>query len=126
MDSRTPLAKVRGLGSAKEGTDHFWRQRVTAVSNLVLVSFLVVLLVRLAGADYATVKSVLARPHNAIMLLLFVLSGVIHMRLGMQTIIEDYIHSEGRKVVALVLNSFFAVAVGLTCAFAVLKLSLGA
>jgi succinate dehydrogenase / fumarate reductase membrane anchor subunit len=92
----------------------------------VLVSFLVVLLVRLAGADYATVKSVLARPHNAIMLLLFVLSGVIHMRLGMQTIIEDYIHSEGRKVVALVLNSFFAVAVGLTCAFAVLKLSLGA
>jgi succinate dehydrogenase / fumarate reductase membrane anchor subunit len=126
LGSRTPLAKVRGLGSAKEGTDHFWRQRVTAVSNLVLVSFLVVLLVRLAGADYATVKSVLARPHNAIMLLLFVLSGVIHMRLGMQTIIEDYIHSEGRKVVALVLNSFFAVAVGLTCAFAVLKLSLGA
>jgi len=126
MTQRTPLARVRGLGSAREGTDHFWKQRMTAVSNLILVCFLIWLLVRLAGADYATVKHTLARPQNAIPLLLLVLSGVVHMRLGMQTIIEDYVHSEGRKVVALMLNSFFAILVGLTSAFAVLKLSFGA
>ena len=125
MAHRTPLAKVRGLGSAKEGADHFWKQRLTAVANIVLVSFLIWLLVKFAGADHATVQRALARPQNAIPLLLLVLSGVIHMRLGMQTIIEDYVHSEGRKVVLLMLNSFFAMLVGLTTAFAVLKLSFG-
>src|SRR5690554_225042 len=108
MSLRTPLGKVRGLGSAKEGTDHFWKQRLTAVANIVLVCFLAVLVVKYAGADYATVKHALARPQNAIALLLLVLSGVMHMRLGMQTIIEDYVHSEGRKVAALMLNTFFA------------------
>jgi succinate dehydrogenase / fumarate reductase membrane anchor subunit len=126
MTQRTPLARVRGLGSAKEGTEHFWRQRVTAVSNIFLVSFLIFLVARLAGEDHATVQAALSQPYNAIPLLLLVISGVIHMRLGMQTIIEDYVHSEGRKVVALMLNSFFAAAIGLTCAFAVLKLSFGA
>ena len=125
MSQRTPLAKVRGLGSAKEGTDHFWKQRLTAVSNFLLACFLVGLLIKLGGADHATVKRALAKPQIAIPLLLLVLSGVIHMRLGMQTIIEDYVHSEGRKVVALMLNSFFAIVVGLTSIFAVLKLSFG-
>jgi succinate dehydrogenase / fumarate reductase, membrane anchor subunit len=126
MSFRTPLGKVRGLGSAKEGTEHFWKQRLTAVSNLVLVSIVLVLLVKLAGADYLTVKRTLAKPQNAILLLLLVLSGIIHMRLGMQSIIEDYVHSEGRKVLALMLNSFFTLVVGLTCVFAILKLSFGA
>ena len=126
MAYRTPLAKVRGLGSAKSGADHFWKQRLTAVANIALATFLIWLVVKLAGADYATVKRTLAKPQNAIALLLLVLSGVIHMRLGMQTIIEDYVHSEGRKVVLLVLNSFFAILIGLTSAFAVLKLGLGA
>jgi succinate dehydrogenase / fumarate reductase membrane anchor subunit len=123
---RTPLARVRGLGSAHGGTDHFWKQRLTAVSNLVLVCFLVWLLASLVGADYATVRDTLARPHIAVLLLLLILSGTIHMRLGMQTIIEDYVHSEGRKVAALMLNSFFAILVAATSAFAVLKLSFGA
>lgn len=126
MSQRTPLGKVRGLGSAKEGTDHFWMQRVTAVANIVLVCFLIGLVLALAGADYATVKRTLARPEIAIPLLLLVLSGVVHMRLGMQTIIEDYVHSEGGKVAALMLNSFFAILVGITCMFALLKLSFGA
>jgi len=126
MSFRTPLGKVRGLGSAKEGTEHFWKQRLTAVSNLILVSIVIVLLVKLAGADYLTVKRTLAKPQNAILLLLLVLSGIIHMRLGMQSIIEDYVHSEGRKVLALMLNSFFTLVVGLTCVFAILKLSFGA
>jgi succinate dehydrogenase / fumarate reductase membrane anchor subunit len=126
MSLRTPLAKVLGLGSAKEGTDHFWKQRLTAVANIFLVSFLIVLLIKLAGADHATVRHALAKPQNAIPMLLLVLSGVMHMRLGMQTIIEDYVHSEGTKVVALMLNSFFAILIGITCTFAVLKLSFGA
>jgi succinate dehydrogenase / fumarate reductase membrane anchor subunit len=126
MAYRTPLAKVRGLGSAKEGTDHFWQQRLTAVANIFLVLVLARLLIKLAGADYATVKSALARPHYSIAMLLLVLSGVVHMRLGMKTIIEDYVHGEGAKVAALMLNTFFAMLVGLTCAFAVLKLSFGA
>jgi succinate dehydrogenase / fumarate reductase membrane anchor subunit len=123
---RTPLGRVRGLGSAKEGTEHFWKQRLTAVSNLILVCIAMVLLAKLIGADYATVKRALAKPQNAILLLLLVLSGIIHMRLGMQSIIEDYVHSEGRRVMALMLNSFFSLVVGLTCVFAVLKLSFGA
>ena len=126
MAYRTPLAKVRGLGSAREGADHFWKQRLTAVANVVLAAFLIWLLVKVAGADYATVKRTLARPQYAIPLLLLVLSGVVHMRLGMQAIIEDYVQSEGGKVAALMLNSFFAMLVGLTCAFAVMKLSFGA
>ena len=126
MSLRTPLAKVRGLGSAKEGTDHFWKQRLTAVANIFLVGFLIVLLVRLVGADHATIKQALTKPQNAIALLLLVLSGVMHMRLGMQTIIEDYVHSEGRKILALMLNSFFAITIGIACIFAVLKLSFGA
>ena len=125
MAYRTPLARVRGLGSAKEGTDHFWMQRLTAASNVVLVAFLILLLVRLVGADYATVKATLARPQNAIPLLLLVLSGVVHMRLGMQTIIEDYVHAPGRRIVATMLNAFFAASVAITCVFAVLKLSFG-
>jgi succinate dehydrogenase / fumarate reductase membrane anchor subunit len=126
MAYRTPLARVRGLGSAKEGAGHFWRQRLTAVANIFLVAFLVWLLVTLAGEDHATVENALAQPHVAIPLLLLVLSGLVHMRLGMQTIIEDYVHSEGSKVILLMLNSFFVVAVGLVCVFAVLKLSFGA
>jgi succinate dehydrogenase / fumarate reductase membrane anchor subunit len=126
MAYRTPLARVRGLGSAHAGAEHFWRQRLTAVANIFLASFLIWLVATLAGADYATVKRTLAKPQIAIPLLLLVVSGLVHMRLGMQVIIEDYVHSEGYKIVALMLSSFFAFAVGLVCVFAVLKLSFGA
>jgi len=126
MSQRTPLAKVRGLGSAREGTQHFWLQRATAVANIFLVCFLLGLLVYLAGADHAVARRTLAQPYVAIPLLLLVLSGIVHMRLGMQTIIEDYVHGEGSKLAALLLNTFFAILVGITCVFAVLKLSFGA
>ena len=125
MSYRTPLARVRGLGSAKEGADHFWQQRLTAVANIFLMCFLVGLIVKLVGADHATVKRTLANPAVSIGLLALILSGIMHMRLGMQTIIEDYVTSEGRKILCLMLNTFFAIAVGLTCVFAVLKLAFG-
>ena len=126
MSLRTPLAKVRGLGSAKEGADHFWLSRVTAVANIFLVCFLLGLIVRLIGKDHAVVKATLAHPFVALGLLLLILSGTIHMRLGMQTIIEDYVSSEGRKVAALMLNTFFAIFVALASVYSILKLSFGA
>ena len=125
MSMRTPLKIARGLGSAKEGADHFWKQRLTGAANAVLGLFLVWLIVSLVGADYATVKAKLANPLIALALLALVVSGTIHMRLGMQTIIEDYVHGEGSKIVLLMLNTFFAAFIALSCVFAVLKLSFG-
>ena len=123
---RTPLSRARGLGSAKEGSDHFWRQRVPAVANLILVAYLTWQMVRLAGAPHAVVKAELKSLIVSVPLLMLILSGVYHMRLGMQTIIEDYIHGEICKLALLMLNTFLAILVGLTCVLAVLKLSFGA
>ncbi len=126
MSMRTPLKNARNLGSAKEGADHFWLQRVTAIANLVLGLYLVWLLVGLVGADHATVASKLSSPVPSLLLGLLVVSATIHMRLGMQTIIEDYVHSEGAKIALLIFNTFFAIAVGAASIWAVLKLSFGA
>jgi succinate dehydrogenase / fumarate reductase membrane anchor subunit len=123
MNMRTPLKNVRHLGSAREGADHFWMQRVTAVANLVLGLFLVWLIASLAGADYATVKSTLANPIVALLLAMLIVSAAIHMRLGMQVIIEDYITRESTKIVLLLLNNFFAILVASASVWAILKLS---
>lgn len=122
---RTPLARVRGLGSAKSGTGHFWLQRVTAVANVLLTIAFLLVVISLIGKPYTAAVATLANPLVAILMLLFVVSGAVHMRLGMQVIIEDYIHSEGLKVLAVMANTFFAIAVGAACAFALLKLAFG-
>ena len=124
-DMQTPLRKVRGLGAAREGTGHFWRVRVTSIALIVLSLYFLGFVISLNGADYATVRAALAQTFTALMMGLFVLVGLVHMRLGMQEIIEDYIHAEGQKLILLILSTFFCVAVGVASIFALLKLTLG-
>lgn len=122
---RTPLARVRGLGSAKSGTGHFWLQRLTAVANLVLAIAFIAVVISLSGRTYPEALSLLGRPVIAILMLLFVISAAIHMRIGLQVIIEDYVHHEGLKILAVLANTFFAIAIGAACAFSLLKISFG-
>jgi succinate dehydrogenase / fumarate reductase membrane anchor subunit len=123
MDMRTPLAKVRGLGSAKSGTEHFWRVRTTSLALVPLMLFYVVFLIMYAGRPYAEVVGALANPFVATINALTVIASIIHMRLGMEEIIQDYIHSEFMKVALLILNATFSLVVGGLCLFAVLKIA---
>jgi succinate dehydrogenase / fumarate reductase membrane anchor subunit len=122
---RTPLARVRGLGSAKSGTGHFWLQRVTGVANLLLTIAFVAVVISLSGRSYPEAVALLGRPVIAILLLLFVGSAAVHMRIGVQVVIEDYVQNEGLKILALLANTFFAIAIGAACAFSLLKISFG-
>jgi succinate dehydrogenase / fumarate reductase membrane anchor subunit len=119
----TPLARVRGLGAAKSGTDHFWRQRLTAVANVPLVIAFVLIVVALLGRNHAYVVQTLGSPLVAIIMLLFIFSVTTHMRIGMQVIIEDYVHDERHKLALIMANTFFTIAVALASAFAILMLS---
>ncbi|MEQ8295155.1 MAG: succinate dehydrogenase, hydrophobic membrane anchor protein [Nitratireductor sp.] len=124
-DMRTPLGKVRGLGSAKDGTDTFWRQRLTAIANIPLLLFFVGLLIALNGAGYDEVRATLGNPFVTLVLVLVLVSGLVHMRIGMKEIIEDYIHDEGTKIALVVLNTFFVFTIGAACVFALLKIAFG-
>lgn len=122
MSIQTPLGRVRGLGSARSGVLHFWRQRVTAVAMVPLTIWFVWAVARHTGAPYVEVVDFLHNPFNAAAVLLFVLAGLYHMALGVQVVIEDYIHREITKLVLLMLTNFAAVAVGLICVIAVLRI----
>ncbi|MGF1607118.1 MAG: succinate dehydrogenase, hydrophobic membrane anchor protein [Rhodothalassiaceae bacterium] len=122
---RTPLAKVRGLGSAKEGTGHWWTQRVTAILNLVLLTWLVASFVVLAGTDYAGAKAWLQHPVAAALMVLAVGNLFYHVRTGLQVAIEDYIHKEGTKVVLLALLTLVCLLLAAIGIIAVLSIAFG-
>jgi len=124
-EMRTPLGRVRGLGSAKTGTEDFWHQRLTAMANIPLVIAGVVIVISLVGRNHAAAAQILGSPLIAILMLLFIISVTYHMRIGMQVIIEDYVHEETSKIAFIVLNTFYTIAVALVSAFAILKLSFG-
>jgi succinate dehydrogenase / fumarate reductase membrane anchor subunit len=124
-DMRTPLARVHGLGAGRSGTDHFWWQRMTAVFNVPLTIAFVVIIVSLFGRNQAAVQQILGTPLVAVIMLLFIGSITYHMRLGMQVVIEDYVHHELLRPFLIIANTFFTIGVGLSAAYAVLKLSFG-
>ena len=123
-DFRTPLSRVKGLGSAKEGTSHFWFQRLTAVALIPLVLWLGFSIAALSGMDYLAVREWLSQPFNAIVMILFMIAGFYHARLGLQVIIEDYMGSHGPRTVAIIGVNFAAAALGVTCVFSVLRIAL--
>jgi len=122
---RTPLGRVRHLGSARAGTRHFWHQRLTSVANIPLSIAVVVIIMGLLGRNHAAVVQILGSMLVAITMLLFIVTSVYHMWLGMQVVIEDYVHDELTKFVTLMANTFFSFAVGFAAIFAILKLSFG-
>jgi succinate dehydrogenase / fumarate reductase membrane anchor subunit len=122
---RTPLARVRGYGAAHSGTGHFWLQRLTAVANIPLTIAAVVIIIMLLGRNQAAAAQILGSPLVAIIMLLFILSITTHMRIGMQVIIEDYVHDDVAKLALIMANGFFAVAAALVSAYGILKLSFG-
>jgi succinate dehydrogenase / fumarate reductase, membrane anchor subunit len=124
-DMRTPLGRVRGYGSAKSGTGHFIEQRLTALANIPLTIAAVLIVISLIGHNHAAVVQILGSSPVAIIMLLFILSAAYHMKIGMQVIIEDYVHDEAAKYALLIANAFFAVVVGFSSIYALLKLSFG-
>ncbi|HEV7415505.1 MAG TPA: succinate dehydrogenase, hydrophobic membrane anchor protein [Tianweitania sediminis] len=125
VELRTPLRKVRGLGSTRSGTSHFWAVRVTSVALVPLSLFVIGLLLSLAGTSFLEARATLANPLIFVPVILFILISLEHMRLGMQEVVSDYIHSELLKVALMMLNSFFAVLMGATCVFSLLKIAFG-
>lgn len=126
MGTGTQLGRVRGLGAAKTGTGHWWVQRATAMSNLVLVTWFVVSLIRLPSLDHESVVTWLRQPIAAIPMLLLIASVFYHFRLGVQVMIEDYADQEGNKVLSILALNFYTLAGAITAAFCVLKIAFGA
>lgn len=122
---RTPLKQVRGLGSPREGVSHWWAQRVSAIALAPLSLWFVWLAASLTGADYLTVRAAFAQPLNAVLTIAFLWSVFHHGQLGLQVVIEDYIHHRGLEITLMVLIRFLAFLVPLAASIAVLRLAIG-
>ena len=122
---RTPIGRVRHLGPAGHGTSDFFRQRLTAIAvGLLTIPFILIVL-SLIGRNHAATAQILGSPLIAIALILFIAATIWHMKIGMQVIIEDYVHGEKTKLAAIIANNFFSAAVGIASIYALFKLSSG-
>jgi succinate dehydrogenase / fumarate reductase, membrane anchor subunit len=122
---RTPLGRVRSLGSSHSGTSDFWRQRLTAVAMTVLIVPVIVVVLMLIGSNQAGAKQIFSSLPIAIIMLLFIVASAWHMKIGMQVVIEDYVHNEKIKLASVMANNFFCIAVALASIYAILKMSSG-
>src|SRR5215467_11784555 len=122
---RTPLGRVRNLGASHSGTTDFWRQRLTAVAMTLLIIPVLVIIMMLIGSNQAGAKLILGSLPVAIILILFIIASAWHMKIGMQVVIEDYVHNEKLKLVSIMFNNFFSIAVALASTYAIFKLSSG-
>lgn len=126
MSLRTPLGRVLGLGAAKEGVEHWWMQRVSAVALVLLTIWFIVSLLTLGELRYENVHAWLTRPVNGALLVLLVITLMYHSQMGVQVIIEDYVPRKGVKVASLIASQFVHVALGAIAVFAVLRTVFGA
>ena len=124
-DLRTPLARARGLGSAKAGVHHWWAQRLTAIALIPLVVWFAVSLIMMSSADYLIVRAWIGSPVVMVLLSLTIVIGLHHGQLGLQVVIEDYVHGDGWKLALIVLVRFIAVFFGLAAVVAVLRIGIG-
>ena len=122
---RTPLGRVRALGASHSGTTDFWRQRLTAVALVLLIVPVIAVVMMLLGRNQAGAAQILGSPAVAIVMLLFIIASCWHMKIGMQVVIEDYVHGEKTKLACVIANNFFSFAVALASIYAILKLSSG-
>ncbi|MEK9280489.1 MULTISPECIES: succinate dehydrogenase, hydrophobic membrane anchor protein [unclassified Bradyrhizobium] len=122
---RTPLGRVRNLGAAHSGTSDFWHQRITGVAMTLLMIPVLVVVMMLLGRNQAGAAQILGSLPIAVIMLLFIIASAWHMKIGMQVVIEDYVHNEKLKLVSIMLNNFFSIAVALASIYAILKLSSG-
>ncbi|MSP66829.1 MAG: succinate dehydrogenase, hydrophobic membrane anchor protein [Alphaproteobacteria bacterium] len=125
MSLRTPLGRVRGLGSAKDGVGHWWLQRVTAVALVPLAVILVGMMLHLARADHATVLAYMGHTYVATFTALGLIAAFWHLKLGIQVVVEDYVHTERLKVAALLANTFGCIVFAGLGVVAVLTLAAG-
>ncbi|ARS26590.1 succinate dehydrogenase, hydrophobic membrane anchor protein [Sphingomonas sp. KC8] len=125
MGTGTGIGRVRGLGSAKHGSLHWWHQRLTAVGNLILLLWFVVSLFRLPVLDYTTVVTWASSPFVAVALVLLTISVFWHLRIGLQVFIEDYVHDDAYRVAALLALNFYAVGAAALAIFSILKIAFG-
>lgn len=124
-DLRSPVARVRGLGSAKSGTQHWWHQRVSAVALILLVAWFVVSLILNAPADQAHVRAWVSSPVTMVMLIMTIVFGLWHAALGMQVVIEDYVHSEGMKIGLILLIKCLAALAAVAAVVAMFRMAFG-
>ncbi len=124
-DFKTPLAKVRGLGSAKDGTHHWLAHRITALANIPLVLFVVVSFVGNAGKRHAEWVAWLKQPLVSVLLILFIANFTHHMRSGLQVLIEDYVHTAGTKMFSLIMVNFACILIAAISIFSILRIAFG-